>query len=79
MEINKEYLNERLQSLEAKLAQFQQQFGQFQQMLNQTGANINATQGAIADSKEMMTYLQQKDPVPIPMEVVQKGPEAPEV
>jgi peptidoglycan hydrolase CwlO-like protein len=65
MEITEAYLKERLSSLEARLGQFQNQLGQAQQMVVQSQANMNAVQGAIADTKEMMAYLHQKEPVAV--------------
>jgi hypothetical protein len=62
MELNEKYLTERLKSLEERKLMAQQQLGQLQQQFAQMQANINAIDGAIFDTKEMLGYLKQTEP-----------------
>lgn len=69
MDINEKYLTERLASLQQQLAQNSQMFLQAQ-------ANVNAVQGAIQSTTEMLNYIKQKDAVD-PNVPVGKLPETP--
>lgn len=56
MEITEKYLTDRLASL-------QQQLTQSSQMFLQAQANVNAVQGAIQSTTEMLEHIRQKEPV----------------
>lgn len=69
MDINEKYLTDRLASL-------QQQLAQSSQMYLQAQANVNAVQGAIQSTTEMLNYLRQKAVVDVNAPV-QGPPETP--
>jgi hypothetical protein len=60
--------------LKNKLASLQQQLAQNSQMFLQAQANVNAVQGAIQSTTEMLNYIRQKDAVG-PNVPVEKLPE----
>jgi hypothetical protein len=69
MEINETFLTD-------KLASLQQQLAHNSQMFLQAQANVNAVQGAIQSTTEMLNYIRQKDDVG-PNVPVEKLPETP--